>query len=104
MPTAKGSLSRVNISTIMGRFDLDGDVLTFEASISPSMPAFTSNDVTLTYDDVEELTTHYAYTGRIGAEELSLELANGPTMTGLLDEPGLGVALSVRGKGSWLAT
>ncbi|WP_432197088.1 hypothetical protein [Streptomyces sp. bgisy027] len=104
MSRVKGTLTRVNTSTIVGRFGLDGQVLTFEASISPSMPPFRSNDVTLTYADVEELTSHCAYTGRVGTEKLSLQLANGPTMTGHLNEPGLPAAHSVTGNGSWLAT
>lgn len=101
MPTAPGSLTRLSANRFKAVFVVDGLKTTFAATMNPSVQPFTSNNVTLTYGKVDDLTGTRSYTGKIGTDTLTLTLDNGPSVAGKLNPPGISPAATIDGEGSW---
>ncbi|KAL4252793.1 hypothetical protein ABKN59_005392 [Abortiporus biennis] len=101
MPTAKGSFHRESANRFIAVFVVDGIQVSYSATVSPSMQPFTSNNATLTYDDVDDLTSTRGYEGRIGTDDFKLTIKNGPTIEGQLNVPGISPAATVNGSGAW---
>ncbi|KAK4106641.1 hypothetical protein N658DRAFT_491275 [Parathielavia hyrcaniae] len=102
MPTAQGTLVRNSDNRFTAEFATDdGLQTTFSATVSPAIHPFTTNSVTLTYDDAEQLTSTRSYTGRIGIDKFVLAFANGPIISGGLNVPGVYPAETVAGTGAW---
>lgn len=101
MSTARGTLFRNSPNRITAVFVIDEIQRTFTATVSPAVQPFTSNSATLTYTDPELLTSTRSYSGRIGVNTYELTLANGPTITGDLNVPGISPASTVNGSGAW---
>ncbi|KAH6856355.1 hypothetical protein B0I37DRAFT_443037 [Chaetomium sp. MPI-CAGE-AT-0009] len=102
MPTAKGTFIRESLNRVKAVFVLDDGVqISFPATVSPSIQAFTSNAATLTYDDPDQLTSTHSYSGRIGINDFVITLDNGTEFKGTLNVPGISPANTVTGTGAW---
>ncbi|EKJ70872.1 hypothetical protein FPSE_08923 [Fusarium pseudograminearum CS3096] len=100
MPTAPGTLVRNGANKITLTFSVDGVQFTFVGVMDPAMPPFNANQVTLTYNSVNELSSTVSFDGKIGPEHFRLNLSNGVTAKGDLDFP-LSPASLVSGSGTW---
>ena len=101
---AAGSVTRVSANRIQAVFAIDGYTYSFEATLNPSLPPFTSKSATLGYDSVDDLTGTHTYKGSIGQTNFSLQINNGPITDGDLNFPSLESKNQVDGSGSWVQT
>ncbi|KAF5701465.1 hypothetical protein FGLOB1_10191 [Fusarium globosum] len=103
MPTAPGALIHNSANRFTAIFVIDGMQRSYVAIMHPSVPPFSSNNVILTYNNVEELTGTLSHSGHIGKNDLALELENGVEIKGKLNQPGIDRAFKniVAGSGSW---
>ncbi|KAH6641195.1 hypothetical protein F5144DRAFT_125073 [Chaetomium tenue] len=101
MSTTRGAFIRNSPNSITAIFVIDDIQRTFAATVSPSVPPFTANSATLTYDDPDLLTSTRSYSGHIGPNTYELNIANGPKITGDLIIPGVSPASIVDGSGTW---
>ncbi|KAK4198634.1 hypothetical protein QBC40DRAFT_298322 [Triangularia verruculosa] len=101
MPTADGTFFRNSANRVTAVFIIDEIQMTFTATVAPSIQPFTSKSATLTYDDVESLTSTRSYSGLIGTDTYALIFDNGPKITGNLNVPGISPANTVAGTGVW---
>ncbi|KAI1157494.1 hypothetical protein F5B18DRAFT_166996 [Nemania serpens] len=99
--TASGNVQRLSQNRLSFVFIIDGIQHTFNATVSPGLQPFTSNNLTLKYGHIDDLTSTRTYSGRIGTDTLSLRWNNGPTVEGTLNVPGLSPANTVNGTGAW---
>lgn len=99
--TAYGSLVRNSANRLTASFLINGLAYNFISTVSPALPAFTTNNTTLKYDDVNQLTSTHAFSGQIGVSTFKLTLDNGPIIQGDLNPPGVVPAISVNGDGVW---
>ncbi|KAL5512338.1 hypothetical protein ACEPAG_3330 [Sanghuangporus baumii] len=58
-------------------FVIDGYQMTFDATLSPAMAAFTSESAIIQYNDVDELTGTYRYSGYIGQSDYEITIMDG---------------------------
>ncbi|KAI0864730.1 hypothetical protein F4860DRAFT_463274 [Xylaria cubensis] len=98
MSTAKGTVTHPSANRVIFMFMLQ---YTFIAIVNPSIQPLTANNLTLTYSDVDDLTTTRSFSGRIGTNDLQLKWDNGPKVTGTLNVPGLSPASTVNCSGAW---
>jgi hypothetical protein len=101
MSTAQGVIIRNSANRLTAVFVIDGLQITFSATVSPSIQPFTTDNVTLTYGNVEELVATRSYSGQVGPEKIRLALDNGPKIEGTLSLPGVSPASVVNGTGTW---
>ncbi|KAL4252821.1 hypothetical protein ABKN59_005388, partial [Abortiporus biennis] len=80
MPTVDGTLTRNSTNRFTAVFDIEGTSMSFTANVTPAVGEYVVNDVKLTYDDADQLTTKRSYHGRIGFGILKLTLKNGPVI------------------------
>ncbi|KAF8165980.1 hypothetical protein B0H34DRAFT_691345 [Crassisporium funariophilum] len=100
MPTAEGFFK----STAGGRFActllVDDDMMYhFSGTFASSVQAFTANIATVTYTSLNQLVSSRSFAGRVGPDNITLTLANGPVIEGVLDMPIQGATVS--GSGVW---
>lgn len=55
-------------------------------SQATAVPEFISDDATLKYDNVDDLTSTRPFSGRVGIDDIALIFRNGPTITGRLSK------------------
>lgn len=101
MPTDQGALYRQSANRIIAVFVIDDIQRSFSATVSIALPPFTSNSATISYEDVDLLTSTHSYSGRIGPDTFELTLQNGPKITGRLNDPGIVPGVTVDGTGAW---
>ncbi|KAF5227930.1 hypothetical protein FAUST_11448 [Fusarium austroamericanum] len=101
MPTATGTLVRNSATKMILTFIVDDVQFTFVGNMNPAMPPFNANQVTLTYNSVDELSSNASFDGQIGPNNFKLNLSNGVTAKGDLDFP-LSPASIVSGSGTWM--
>ncbi|KAF0639654.1 hypothetical protein FPSE5266_08923 [Fusarium pseudograminearum] len=101
MPTAPGTLVRNSETRMTLMFIVDGVQFHFMGNMNPAMPPFNANQVTLTYNSVDELSSTVSFDGKIGPDNFKLNLSNGVTAEGHLDIP-LSPASPVSGSGTWM--
>ncbi|KAF8165940.1 hypothetical protein B0H34DRAFT_691046 [Crassisporium funariophilum] len=99
MPSARGTVKSSNGVRFTCTFDIDDMMFIFSGSFTTTVPHFSSNNVTVTYDGEHQLSSVRVFDGHIGARNFKLELANGPVIEGVLDIPIPG--MSVMGNGVW---
>ncbi|KAF5124012.1 hypothetical protein E5D57_011933 [Metarhizium anisopliae] len=99
--TAYGSLIRESGNRLTASFTIDGRAYNFPATVSPSLPAFTTNNTKLAYNDLDQLTSTRTFSGQIGTTTFKLTFNNGPIVDGDLNQPGIVPAASVNGNGVW---
>ena len=102
--TAAGTITSISNTSFKALFVINQSKYTYTADIDPSVTQFSSSNVTLTYDSEDELTGTHSYSGQIGIDDITLNLDNGPTITGQLDPPGVDPAVTVIGGGAWEKT
>ncbi|THH21463.1 hypothetical protein EW146_g106 [Bondarzewia mesenterica] len=101
MPTATGFIKTVSPGTkFTASFTIDDLLYTFAGSLSPSVQNFESNQVTLEYNSIGQLTTRRPFEGKIGKDDFNLTLGNGPKISGTLDTP-IDPASTVSGSATW---
>ena len=100
--TAQGTLNRDLAGNITAVFIIEGGGYTYSATMAPSVKPFASNNVTLTYASIDDLTGHATYSGRVGINDVSFTFGNKNTITGPLNPPGVQPAVQVSGNGSWI--
>ncbi|KAM0301544.1 hypothetical protein ACHAPM_005774 [Fusarium culmorum] len=101
MPTAPGTLVRNGATRMALTFIVDDVQFTFVGVMNLAMPPFNANQVILTYNSVDELSSNVSFDGKIGPENFKLNLSNGVTAEGDLDFP-LSPASVVSGSGTWM--
>ena len=100
--TAQGTLNRDLAGNITAVFIIDGSGYTYSATMAPSVKPFASNNITITYTSVDDLTGRGTYSGQVGINDVSLTFDNGNTIKGALNPPGVQPAVQVNGGGAWL--
>ncbi|RYP76679.1 hypothetical protein DL771_001601 [Monosporascus sp. 5C6A] len=101
MPTANGFIKSVaGGNKFTATFVIDDIQYHFSGNFNPAVQEFTSNEATLTYDSVGQMTTQRDFEGKIGTETITLTVKNGPTINGPLNLP-INPASRVSGSGTW---
>ncbi|KAM3429601.1 hypothetical protein MY4824_008177 [Beauveria thailandica] len=101
MPTANGFIKGVaGGNKFTSTFLIDDIQYHFSGNFNPAVQEFSSNEATLTYTTVGQLTTHRDFDGKVGTETISLSIKNGPTIDGPLVLP-INPASRVSGSGTW---
>ena len=103
MPTAPGTVSRDSDSNkISAVFILsDGNIATYNAILSTSVPSFNSTNSTLTYSSEADLAGAQVFVGLLGVTTITLTVGTGVTITGQLTQP-VSPAQTINGSGRWL--
>ncbi|KAK1701661.1 uncharacterized protein BDZ83DRAFT_595960 [Colletotrichum acutatum] len=81
-------------------FIIDDIQYHFSGSFNPAVQDFTSNAATLEYESLGSLTSNRDFDGKVGTQTVTLEVANGPKLTGNLQLP-TNPASRVSGTGTW---
>ncbi|KAI1454746.1 hypothetical protein F4805DRAFT_302803 [Annulohypoxylon moriforme] len=102
MPTANGTVKSIPGGTkFASTFVIDGMQYHFSGNLNFSLPDFSSNEATVEYTDLGQLTTQRNFDGQIGPDKLSLNIINGPKIVGSLNMP-IDTASRVSGNGMWI--
>ncbi|TQV91625.1 hypothetical protein IF1G_09691 [Cordyceps javanica] len=101
MPTARGFVRGIAGSNkFTSTFIIEDVQYHFSGNFNPAVQEFSCNGAILTYDNVGQLTTQRPFSGKVGTEEITLTVNNGPRIEGPLDLP-LSPASNVSGHGTW---
>ncbi|KAI1656982.1 hypothetical protein F4813DRAFT_397225 [Daldinia decipiens] len=102
MPTASGFIKSLSGgSKFTSTFVIDDIQYHFSGNINPTTPEFESNNATLEYTNKQQLTAQRQIEeGKVGTNNISLSLKNGPTIEGILNSP-IHPAVRVSGTGTW---
>ncbi|KAL6914726.1 hypothetical protein FSST1_012486 [Fusarium sambucinum] len=101
MPSAQGFIKSVAAGNkFMSVFIIDDIQYHFSGQLQPAVQSFQSNDATLEYNSIDELTTSRDFQGKVGPMDISINLSNGATIKGNLDMP-LNQAALASGTGTW---
>ncbi|KAL3589735.1 hypothetical protein FPOAC2_11911 [Fusarium poae] len=102
MSTAQGVLTRNSADRITLVFVIDDRQVTFAGAVTPSVEPFSTNNVTLAYENVNGLFSSRSFNGQIGPNTFKFRFDNGVVATGDLSPPGVSPAFSVTGSGQWM--
>ena len=84
--SAKGFIR--SVPGVAGRFVctflINNILYSATGSFSTAVPEFISDDATLKYDSIGDLTSTRSFSGRVGVDDIALIFRNGPTITGRL--------------------
>lgn len=87
MPTANGFIKSTSSGTkFTASFVINNLQYSYAGSLSPSLQPFACQTAVLTYTTIGELTTTRSYEGIVGTKKVKIEIANGPTIEGTLDD------------------
>ncbi|KAF8969703.1 hypothetical protein BDZ97DRAFT_1695498 [Flammula alnicola] len=100
MPEAEGFIQSTAGGRFAATFMIDELMYNFSGSFASSVPAFTCNTATITYSGLKQLNSTRSFEGRVGPSKVTLNLANGPVINGVLDMP-LSPGSTVSGSGVW---
>jgi hypothetical protein len=100
MPSADGFIKSTAGGRFAATFVIDEIMFNFSGSFASSVPAFTCNTATLEYPNLKAISSTRSFEGRVGPSKVSLNLANGPKINGVLDMP-LSPGSTVSGSGVW---
>ncbi|KAI0340538.1 hypothetical protein BDW22DRAFT_381428 [Trametopsis cervina] len=98
MTTAQGSVASVN-SKFTATFIIDEIPFTYSTTVAISVQNFQAV-ATLTFTTKDQLTGTRTYNGQLGQNALTLNLANGPKISGPLVPPII-PASNINGTGAW---
>jgi hypothetical protein len=102
MPTAQGFIKSVGGGDkFMSTFVIDGIQYHLSGSFNPAVQPFESNQASLEFDSVEQLTAVRNFEGKVGTQDVQVNLANGAHIKGYLNMP-ISPASRVSGAGSWI--
>jgi hypothetical protein len=86
--SAKGFIR--SVPGVAGRFVctflISNILYSASGSFATAVPEFISDDATLKYDSVGDLTSTRSFSGRVGIDDIALIFRNGPTITGRLSK------------------
>ncbi|KAF8962443.1 hypothetical protein BDZ97DRAFT_1662864 [Flammula alnicola] len=100
MPSADGFIKSTAGGRFAATFVIDDLMYNFSGSFASSVPAFSCNTASLSYNAVRQLNSTRSFDGRVGPTTVELRVANGPIITGVLDMP-LSPGSTVSGSGVW---
>jgi hypothetical protein len=100
MSTAKGFVTSTSHSTFIATFLVNDLQYIYAGNISPSVQSFACNNAILTYTSAEDLVASRGWSGKIGMENVTMNIVNGPSITGPLDMP-ISPASVANGSGIW---
>ncbi|KAF5310924.1 hypothetical protein D9619_007964 [Psilocybe cf. subviscida] len=100
MPSADGFIKSTAGGRFAATFVIDEIMFNFSGSFASSVPAFTCNTATLNYPSLKSISSTRSFEGRVGPSKVTLNLANGPAISGVLDMP-LSPGSTVSGSGVW---
>ncbi|KAF8962474.1 hypothetical protein BDZ97DRAFT_1759316 [Flammula alnicola] len=102
MPSADGIINCTPENRkLTATFLIDGVIYMIFANFASSLPAFTTNKATITYDEVSQLTSTRSFSGYISFSSLEIKLGNGVVVSGILGSP-LQRGTVVSGWGTWI--
>jgi hypothetical protein len=87
--SAKGFIRSVpgTAGRFVSSFTINGILYNASGSFASTVPEFGSNDVTLKYDYIGDLTSTRSFSGHVGTDDIALTFDVGPTITGKLSMP-----------------
>lgn len=101
MPSARGFIKGIaGGNKFTSTFIIDDIQYHFSGSFSPAVQEFVSNSATLEYESLGSLTSNRDFDGKIGTQSVTLEVVDGPKITGNLELP-ISPASRVSGTGVW---
>ncbi|KAI5917443.1 hypothetical protein F4810DRAFT_45606 [Camillea tinctor] len=103
MPVVPGNLIRSGPHQVTALFVIHNQQATFTGSVNGDAPLqfFTTNDVTLTYNEDSELGPDRTFEGPFGMHDFELTLDNGAVIKGKLNGHGINSTSTISGSGSW---
>ncbi|KIM42294.1 hypothetical protein M413DRAFT_444721 [Hebeloma cylindrosporum] len=81
-------------------FSINKVLYNASGSFGTTVPEFVSNNATLRYDDIGDLTSTRSFSGRIGSDDVELVFDIGPTIKGRLNMP-ISPPSTVSGSAGW---
>ncbi|VUC37266.1 unnamed protein product [Clonostachys rosea] len=101
MPSAPGFIKGIaGGNKFTSTFIIDDIQYHFSGSFDPAVQEFTSNEATLEYSSASQLTTKRDFDGKVGTQDVTITIANGPTIKGPLNLP-INPASRISGSGTW---
>ena len=86
---------------IRASFNIDADTkVHFSGHFNPAVEEFQCTNARLQYFRIDQLTTSRGWNGKIGKDTISLNIDNGPAISGVLDQQ-VDPATRVSGGGTW---
>ncbi|KAL5513897.1 hypothetical protein ACEPAG_2658 [Sanghuangporus baumii] len=106
--TSRGTVTRVSANRVSCVFVIEGYTMTFDATLTPSLPAFTSKTANLVYTNKDDLTGTYSFSGYFGKDDFNVTIVDNDgtetaTVSGELNEQ-LRNKNQVRGTGTWMSS
>ncbi|KAL5513902.1 hypothetical protein ACEPAG_2663 [Sanghuangporus baumii] len=106
--TSPGTVTRVSANRVSCVFVIEGYTMTFDATLTPSLPAFTSKTANLVYTNKDDLTGTYSFSGYFGKDDFNVTIVDNEgtdtaTISGELNEQ-LKNKNQVRGTGTWMSS
>lgn len=100
MPSAQGFVKGFAGNKFIATFVIDDIQYHFSGSLNPAVQDFQSNEATLEYSSQGQLVSTRDFDGKVGTQDLTLNAANGPKISGPLNMP-ISPASRVSGSGTW---
>ncbi|KAI1157493.1 hypothetical protein F5B18DRAFT_644874 [Nemania serpens] len=101
MPSASGFIKSVGGgSKFTATFLIDDIQYHFSGNFNPTVQDFTANEASLEYVNLGQLTTLRTIEGKVGTEDISISIKNGPKISGPLNMP-INPASRISGTGTW---
>ncbi|KAH9479057.1 hypothetical protein JR316_0007634 [Psilocybe cubensis] len=85
--TSLGFIRSTGADVFTSSFLVDGVIYHFIGRLSATTKLFTCYNATLTYNSKDDLTATRQVKGFVGPSTISMEIDNGPTISGTLDLP-----------------
>ncbi|KAF8165946.1 hypothetical protein B0H34DRAFT_256535 [Crassisporium funariophilum] len=104
MPSIQGNLMSTSPGRFVARFQIDLLLYALTGAFSTVVPPITI-PVTLTYDDLDQLTNMMPFEGTFGINTIEFDLPNGPEIVGDLPASvAPKIEVQMAGVGSWIKT
>lgn len=101
MPTVSGFLKVAHTGNkFTASFIIEDIMFTAAGAFTPSVPHFDSQPITLTYDNIIQITAIREFTGTVGVADVKIRFANGPALNGPID-PAVDPPVQVVGRVNW---
>lgn len=84
----------------MASFEINDLLYNLACTVNPSIEHFDVKDAKIEFGSLDQLTTTRQFYGKIGKNQITMSLANGPKITGVLGKL-MDPASSIVGQGTW---
>ena len=101
MPDVHGTIKSSGTGRFIATFLINDIYYTYAATYSGGAVEFSSHDAKLSYKSTDQMKTMQEFEGKIGTDNFSLKIKNGPLIDGKL-EKSVDPACNVRGMGQWM--